>query len=59
MKEYTNKNHVPNKKNNIINHLLKKPSRAKIKRGIYSLKEEMEKATEEFSKSFSVQTYKQ
>lgn len=57
-KEYTNKNHVPNRKNNIINHLLKKPSNAKIKRSIYSLKEEMEKAAEEFSKSFKVQSYR-
>lgn len=58
-KEYTVKDYVPNKKSNIINHLLKKPPKGKIKRGIYSLKEEMEKAQEEFSKSFQVQSYKQ
>lgn len=53
-KEYTNKNHVPSKKMNIINHLLKKPPQAKIKRGIYSLKDEMDKAIEEFSKAFQI-----
>lgn len=58
-KEYTNKNYIPSKKNNIINHLLKKTSQAKIKKGIYSLKDEMEKATEEFSKTFNVQYSKQ
>lgn len=54
-KEYTNKNYTPNKKNNIINHLLKKPSNAKIKQGIYSLKDEMEQAQEEFRKTFQIQ----
>lgn len=58
-KEYTNKNHIPSKKNNIINHLLKKTPKVKIKRGIYSLKDEMEKATEEFSKTFNVHYSKQ
>lgn len=44
----------PNKKNNIINHILKQPSKAQIIKGMKSLKDEMEKATQEFSKSFQV-----
>lgn len=56
-KEYTRKNHTSHKKDNIINHLLMNTPKAKIKQGIYSLKYEMDKATEEFSKTFQVKDY--
>ena len=57
LKEIIRKNYpdrIPDKKRNIINHILKKPSKAQIIKGIKSLKDEMEKASQEFSKSFQV-----